>query len=205
MYVYVYVYVYVYMCVYIYIYLSLSHSKFPDLSPWYLLLSADLGSPSKILRVIGNTDLTIHRSYCQFSCSVVSDSLQPHGQQHTRLPHPSPTPGACSNSCQWGHPTISSSVILFSCLQSFSASGAFPMSQFFASRGQNIGDSASASVLPINIQGWFPLGWAGLISLQSKGLSRVFSNTTVQKHQFFSIQLSLWFNSHIYTWLLEKP
>ena len=135
--------VYVCVCIlYIYIYLSLSHSMFPDLSPWYLLLSADLGSPSKILRVIGNTDLTIHRSYCQFSCSIVSDSLQPHGQQHAMLPHPSPTPGACSNSCQWGHPTISSSVIPFSCLQFFSASGAFPVSQFFASGGQNIGASA---------------------------------------------------------------
>ena len=113
---------------------------------------------------------------------------------HARLPCPSPTPGACSNSCpssQWCHPTISSSVICCSCLQSCPASGSFPVSQFFASGGQSIGVLASASVLPVNIQGWFPLGWTGFISLQSKGLSRVFSNTTVQKHQFFSTQLSL--------------
>ena len=101
--------------------------------------------------------------------------------------------------------TISFSVLPFSCLQSFPASRSFPMNQFFASAGQRIGASASASVLPMNIQDWFPLGWTALISLQSKGLSRVFSNTTVQKHQFFSTQLSLWSNSHIYTWLLEKP
>ena len=130
----------------------------------------------------------------QFSCSVVFDSLQPRGLLHARLPCPSPIPRACSNSCpssQWCHPTISSSVVLFSsCHQSFPASGSFPMSQFFASDGQSTGVSASASVLPMNIQDWFPLGWTGLISLQSKGLSRVFSNTTVQKHQFFSTQLS---------------
>ena len=143
------------------------------------------------------------------SHSVMSNSLWPHGLQHTRLPCPSPTLGACSNSCplsRWCHPTISSSVIPFSsCLQSFPASESFPVSQFFASGGQSIGVSASASVLPMNIQDWFPLGWTGWISLQSKGLSRVFSNTTVQKHQFFGAQLSLWFNSHIHTWLLEKP
>ena len=114
----------------------------------------------------------------------MSDSLQPHGLQHARPPCPSPIPGVYSNSCpltQWCHPTISSSVIPFSpCLQSFPASGSFPMSQFFASGGQSI--SASASVLPMNIQDWFPLGWTGWISLQSKGLARVFSNTTVQKH-----------------------
>ena len=131
----------------------------------------------------------------QFSRSVVSDSLQPHGLQYARLPCPSPTPGACSNLgplSQWCHPTISSSVIPFSsCLQSFPASGSFPMSQFFASGGQSIGISALASVLPMNIQNWFPLGWTAWISLQSKGLSRVFSNTTVQKHQFFGTQLSL--------------
>ena len=102
------------------------------------------------------------------------------------------------------HPTISSSVIPFTCLQSFSASGYFSMSQFFTLGGQNIGDSASASVLPKNFQGWFPLGWTGWSSVQSKGLSRVFSNMTVQKHQFFSAQLSLWSNSHIHTWLLEN-
>ena len=144
----------------------------------------------------------------QFSCSVMFDSLRPHGLQHARPPCPSPTPRACSNSSlssQWCHPTISSSVILFSsCLQSFPASGSFPMSQFFESDGQSIGVSASASVFPMNIKDWFPLGLTGWISLQSKGLSRVFSNTTVQKHQFFSAQLSLWSNSHIYTWLLGK-
>ena len=130
----------------------------------------------------------------QFSRSVVSDSLQPHGWQHARPPCPSPTPGVYSNPCplsQWCHPTISSSVIPFSsCLQSFPASGSFQMSQLFASGGQNVGVSASTSVLPMNTQDWFPLGWTGWISLQSKGLSRVFSNTTVQKYQFFGAQLS---------------
>ena len=125
------------------------------------------------------------------------------------FPVPSSVPGACSNSCPsswWCHPTISSSVVpLSSCLQSFPASGSFPMSQPFASDGQSIGVSASASVLPMNIQDWFPLGWTGLISLQSKGLLRVSSNTTIQKHQFFGSQLSLWSNSHIHTWLLKKP
>ena len=131
----------------------------------------------------------------QFSLSVVSDYLPPHGLQHSRLPCLSPTPRAYSNSwslSQWCHPTISSSVVRFSShLQSFPASVSFPMSQFFASGGQIIGASASASVLPMNIQYWFPLGLTGLTSLQSKGLSRVFSNTTVQKHQFFSTQFSL--------------
>ena len=145
----------------------------------------------------------------QFRCSVVSNSLQPHRLPNARLPCPSPTPGAYSNPCsssQWCHPTISSSVVPFSSsLQSFPSSESFPMSQFFASGGQRIGISASASVLPVNIQEWFPLGWTGWISLLSKGLSRVFSNTTVQKHQFFGIQLSLLSNSHIHIWLLEKP
>ena len=145
----------------------------------------------------------------QFSCSVVSHSLWPRGLQHTRPPCPSPTPGAYSNSCplsQWCHPTISSSVVPFSsCLQSFPASRSFPMSQFFPSGGQSIGVSASASVLPMNIQDWFPLGWTGWASLLTKGLSRVFSNTTVQKHQFFSAQPSSQSNSHIHTWPLEKP
>ena len=131
----------------------------------------------------------------QFSRLVVSDSLQPHGLQHASLPCPSPTPRACLNSCpssRWCHPTISSSVVPFSsCLLSFPASGSFSMSQFFTSGGQSIGVSASASVLPMNIKDWFPLGRTGLISLQSKGLSRVLSNTTVQKHQLFSAQLSL--------------
>ena len=130
-----------------------------------------------------------------FSCSVTSDSLQPHGLQHAMLPYPSPTPGACSNSCpsrRWCHPTISSSVIPFSShLQSFPAWGSFQMSQLFASGGQSTGVSASATVHPMNIQDWFPLVWTSLISLQFKGLSRVFSNTTVQKHQFFGAQLSL--------------
>jgi len=117
----------------------------------------------------------------QFSCSVVSDSLWPHGLQHARPPCPSPTPAVYSNSCplsRWCHPTISSSVVSFSRLQSFPASGSFQMSQLFASGGQSIGVSASTPVLPMNIQDWFPLGWTGWISLQSKGLSRVFSNTT---------------------------
>ena len=143
-----------------------------------------------------------------FSCSVMSDSLWPHGLQRARLPCPIPSSGACSNSCPlswWCHPTISSSVVPFSsCLQSFPASGSFLMSRLFAWGGQSIGVSASASVLPMIIQGWFPLGLTGLISLQSKGLSRVSSNTTVQKHQFFSTQLSLQSNFHIHT-LLEKP
>ena len=145
----------------------------------------------------------------QFRCSVMSNSLGPHGLQEARLPCPSATPGACSNSCplsQWCHPTISSSVVPFSSnLQYFPASGSIPMSQFVALGGQSIGVSATASVLPMNIQDWFPLGLTGLIYLQSKGLSRVFSSTTVQKHQFFSAQLSLWSGSHIHTWLLEKP
>ena len=131
----------------------------------------------------------------QFSRSVTSNSLRPHGLQNTRPPCLSSMPGACSNSCplsQWCHPTISSSVVPFSsCLQSFPASGSFPRSQFFTSGGQSIGVSASASVLPMNIQGWFPLGLTGWSSLQSKGLSRVLSNTIVKKHQFFSAQLSL--------------
>jgi len=125
----------------------------------------------------------------QFSPSVLSDSLRPHGLQHARLPCPSPAPGACSNSCpssQWCHPTISSSVVpISSCLQFCTASGSFLMSQFFASGGQSTGVSASASVLLMNIQDCFPLGLTGFISLQSKGLSRVFSNTAVQNHQFF--------------------
>jgi len=139
----------------------------------------------------------------QFSHSVVSDSSQSCGLQHTRLPCPSPTPGACSNSCsssRWYHPTISSSVVPFSHLQSLPASGSFQMSQFFISDGQSMGASASASVLPMNIQDWFPLGLTGWISLQSKGPSRVFCSTTVQKHQFLGAQLSLWSNSHIHTW-----
>ena len=138
--------------------------------------------------------LTLFLVSIQFSHWVVSDSLRHHRLQHTRLPCSLPTPGPCSNSCLsswWCHPTISSSVSSFSCLQSFPASRSFPMSYFFASGGQSIGVSASASVLPMNIQDRFPLGWTGWISLQSKGLSRVFPNTTIQKHQFFRAQLSL--------------
>ena len=134
-------------------------------------------------------------SAVQFSHSVVSDSLRPHGLQHARPPCPSPTPGVHPNPCplsRWCHPTISSSVIPFSfCPQFFPASGSFQMSQLLASGGQNIVVSASTSVLPMNTQDWSPLGWTGWISSQSKGLSRVFSSTTIQKHQFFSIQLSL--------------
>ena len=145
----------------------------------------------------------------QSSHWVVSNSLRPSGLQHTRLPHLSPTPGVYSNSCtlsRWCHPTISSSVVPFSsCLQSFQASGAFQMSRPFKSGGQSIGVSASTSLLPMNTQDWSPLGWTGWISLQSKGLSRVFSNTTVQKHHFFGAQLSSQSNSHIHTWPLEKP
>ena len=138
----------------------------------------------------------------------MSESLWSHGLQHARPPCPTPTPRVYPNSCPlswWCHPTSSSSVIPFSsCPQSFPASGSFQISRFFTSGGQSIGASASASVLPMNIQDWFPLEWTGLISLQCKGLSRVFSNTTVQKHPFFSAQLSLWTSSHIHTWLLEK-
>ena len=137
----------------------------------------------------------IHFSSVQVSCSVMPDSLWPHRLQHTRPPYPSPTPGVCSDSCllsHWCHPTISPSVVPSStCLQSFPASGSFPRSQFFTSGGQSIGVSASASVLSMNVQNWFPLGMPGWIALQSKGLSRVFSNTTVQKQQFFGAQLSL--------------
>ena len=143
-----------------------------------------------------------------FSHSVMSNSLWFHGLQHTRLPCPSPSPGTCSNSCQlnwWYHPTISSSVALFSfCLQSFPASGSFPMSQLFTSGGQNTGVSALASVHPMSIQGLFHLRLTSLISLLSKGLSRVFSSPTVQKHQFFSTQPSLWPSYHNYAWLLER-
>ena len=133
-------------------------------------------------------------SSVRISPSIESYSLRPYGLQHVRLLCPSPSPRTCLNACplsRWCHLTISSPIVLFSsCLQSFPAPGSFPMSQF-ASGGQSTGVSASASVLPMNIQDWFPLGWTGWISLQSKGLSRVFSNTTVQKHQIFSAQLSL--------------
>ena len=148
-------------------------------------------------------------SSVQSSHSVMSNFLQPHDPQHPRPPCPSTTPWVHPNPCPlswWCHPTISSSVVPFSsCPQSFPASGSFPMSQLSISGGQSIGVSASTSVLPMNTQDWSPLGWTGWISLQFKGFSRVFSNTTVQKHQFFSAQLSSQSNSHIHTWLLEKP
>ena len=136
----------------------------------------------------------------------MSYSLCPHGLHRTRLSCPSLSPGVCSNSCplnQWCHPTISSSITPFSsCHQSFPGSGSFPVGHLFASGDQSI--RASASVLPVDIQDWCSLGWTGLISLLSKALSRVFSSTTVWKNQFFSAQPSLWFSSHICTWLLEK-
>ena len=145
----------------------------------------------------------------QFSHSVTSDSLQPHESQHARLPCPSPTPRVYSDlrpSSQWCHPAISSSVVPFSsCPQSLPASESFPMSQLFAWGGHSTGVSASTSVLPMITQDWSPLGWIDWNSLQSKGLSRVFSNTTVQKHQFFGAQLSSQSNSHIHTWPQEKP
>ena len=145
----------------------------------------------------------------QFSRSVMSNSLRPHGLQHARRPCPPPAPGACSNSCPscwWCHPNISSSIVPFSsCPQSFPTSGSSQMSQLIASGGQSIGVSASTSVLPMNTQDWSPWEWTGWIFLQSKRLSRVLFHTTVQKHQFFSAQPSLWSNSHICTRLLKRP
>ena len=150
--------------------------------------------------------------HIKICCSVVQSCLtlwDPMDCKHARLPCPSQSARACSNSCplsRWCHPTISSSVVPFSCCpRFFPVPGSFPMSQLFTSRGQSIGASSSASVLSMNIQGWFPLGWTDFISLLSKGLSGVFSNTTVQKHQFFGTQPPLWSNSHIHIWLLEKP
>ena len=144
----------------------------------------------------------------EFSSSVMSNFLQLHGLQHARIPCPSPTPRAYSNSCplsQWCHPTISSSVVPFSShLQSFPASGSLQMTQYFTSGGQSIGVSASPSVLPMNSQDWSPLRWTGWISLQSKGISRVFSNTILQKHQFLGTQLSLYPDSHIHNMTTRK-
>ena len=158
---------------------------------FFLQLTCELASLSPFCRVSSVSSV----QSVQFSLTVVSDSLWLHGLQRTRPPCPLPTPRVYSNSCplsHWCHPTISSSVVPFSsCLQSFLATGSFQMGQFFASGGQSTGVSASASVLPMNTQDWSPLGWTGWISLQSKGLSRIFSNTTVQKHQFFGAQLSL--------------
>ena len=153
--------------------------------------------------------ITIMFSSVQFSCSVVSNSLRPHELQHARPPCPSPTPGVHSNprpSSRWCHPAISSSVVPFSsCPQSLPASVSFPMSQLFTWGGQSTGASALALFLPKKSQGWSPSEWTGWISFQSKRLWRVFSNTTLQKHQFFGAQPSSQFNSHIHTWLLEKP
>ena len=156
--------------------------------------------------------LSVFKSYCVvmlFSLQVVSRSPWPHGLQYARPPCPSPTPRACSNSCpsnRWCHPAISSSVVPFSsCIQCFPASGSFPVSWVFVSGVKSIGVSALASVLAMNTQDWSPLEWTGWNSLQSKGLSRVFCSTTVQKHPFFGAQLSWWSNSHIHTWPLEKP
>ena len=154
-------------------------------------------------------NLVTYISSVQFSHSVMSDSLLPHESQHTRPPCPSPTPGVYSNPCpliQWCHPAISSSVVPFSsCPQTFLASGSFQMSQLFTSGGQSIGVSASTSVLPVNTQDWSPLGWTGWISLQSKGFSRAFCNTAVEKHQFFVTQPPSQSNSHIHTRPQEKP
>ena len=148
-------------------------------------------------------------SWFLFSHEVMSDSLLPHGLQQARLLCLPLSPGVCSNSCPlswWCYLTMSSSAALFSlCLQSFPGSGSFPMSWLFTLGGLSTGASASSSVLPGNIKGWFPLGLTGLIFMQSKGLSRVFSSTTIWKHQFFGVQPSLWPNSHILTWLLGKP
>ena len=145
----------------------------------------------------------------QFSCSVVSDSLRPHESQHTRPPCPSPSPRVHSDSRlsnPWCHPAISSSVVtFFSCPQSLPASESSPVSQLFAWGGQSTGASALATFLPKKFQDWFPSEWTGWNSLQSKGLSGIFSNTTVQKHQFFGTQPSSQSNSHIHMWPLEKP
>ena len=153
--------------------------------------------------------MTWNSSSVQFSHSVVSDSLRPHELQHSRPPCLSPTPRVYPNSCplsRWCHPIISSSVVPFSsCPQPFPASGSFPMSQFFTSGGQCTGVSDSSSVFQMNTQDWSPLGRTSWISLQSKALSKVFSNTTVQKHQLSSTQLSSQSNTHIHTWPLEKP
>ena len=158
---------------------------------------------------MGNFNSSVWVSSVQFSRLVVSDSLRPHELQHARPPCPSPTAGVYPNSCPsspWCHPAISSSVVPFSsCPQSLPASESFSMSHLFAWGGQSIGVSALALVLPMNSQDWSPVEWTGWISLQSKGLSRVFSNTTVQKHQFFGAQLSSQSNSHVHTWPLEKP
>ena len=165
--------------------------------------------PMKMATVVSDKERIRFPSSVQFSCSVMSDSLWSHGLQHARPPCPLPTPGVYSNSCPlswWCHPTISSSVIPVSyCLQYCPASGSFFKWVSSSHQVAKVLVSASTSVLPMNIQDWFSLGWTGWIFLWFKGLSRVFSNTTVQKHQFFSVQLALYSNSHIHTWTLEKP
>ena len=178
----------------------------------HLVLSCSIAKSCQPLCYIWTAErpcsLSLTISSVQFSCSVMSDSLWPHESQHTRPPCPSPTPGVYPKPCpsnRWCQPAISSSVIPFSsCPQSFPALGSFAMSQLFAWGGQSIGVSVSASVLPMNTQDWSHLGWTGWIFLQPKGLWRVFSNTTIQNHQFFSTQLSSPSNSHVHTWLLEK-
>ena len=191
-----------------------THRNYPGIPDLILRFSFYLWLPHTFVALVARSqnclwfcDMEGTQSSVQWP--VMSDSWRRHGLQQTRLLCLSPTSRAHSNSCpssEWCHPTISSSVIPFSSyLQSLPASGSFPVSPFFTSGGQIIGVLALASVLPMNIQGWFPLGWTGWISLQSKGLSRVFSNTTVQKHQFFRAQLSLWSNSHIHTWLMKNP
>ena len=188
---------------------TLSSIWLPLYSPqtmWMCLMPLCLVLPLYWLPISRFTLRSVH-SLVQFSHSVLSDSLKPRGLQHTKLRYSSPTPGTCSNACslsQWCHPTISSSVVPFSSrFQSFPASGSFPKSQFFTSGGQSIGLSASASVLPMNIKGWLLLGLTSLISLQSKGHSKVFSSITVLKHHLRH-SISLWFNSYIFTSLLEK-
>ena len=168
-----------------------NHEKFQPYS-WlsYLRVKSEIHRYSKSLPSLGQINMSFQFSSVTQSCLT----LRPQGLQHSRPPCPSPTPRACSDSCplsRWCHPTISSSVVPFPCLQSFPASGSFPVNQLFASSGRSIGVSSSASVLPKNTQDWSPLERTGWISLQSKGLSRVFSNTTVQKHQFFGTQPSL--------------
>ena len=165
--------------------------------------------PVRMAIIKNSTHWIFRTNSVQFSSVAQSClTLRPHELQHARPPCPSPTPGVHLNSCpssRWCHPAISSSVVPFSSLQSFPESGSFPTSQLFTWGGQSIGVSALALVLPKKSQDWSPLGWTGWISLQSKGLSRVFSNTTVQKHQFFGTQLSSQSNSHIRTWPQEKP
>ena len=184
------------ICIWLYIFINAGDAIHIDSSVWRWILQWPIwGCGEQCGESVLYFCMLVAISSVQFSRSVASNSLWPHEPQHARPPCPSPTPGVYPYSCplsQWCHPTISSSVIpVSSCPQSFPASGSFPMSQLFASGGQSIGVSASTSALPMNTQDWSPVGWPGWISLQSKGLSRVFSNTTVQKHQFFSAQLSL--------------